>query len=807
MADIVRLINDALTAKRVQHHFQPIWHSVNKSLLGFEALARFGDVNPEDVFEKANQIHLGLPLDRLSIQEALKEGQVLPGMLFVNINPNHLAQPQGPFGSVGLVVTAYRNRRAVVVEITEHTVDQEDVVEAGLTRMRRRGMALAIDDAGTGSSDSSRLAWIRPRYVKLARNLTDEFLSGNPQSMLDWITRSHDIGALVIAEGIEEEEIIPQLAHLGVDYIQGYAWGRPDSADAWVRQLHDRTDEQLKSAFDVFQPPVWPGKTPQLPALLSVMEIGELMYSMWPVPALIVDSNNRVVGMNLRAERQFGTALERVAFRPAEEVLGLEAFEPDLMHVSAVLPGELAMGEMIRQRIRWQRSDGQDLAALCTIVGVRFGNRPESYKLITLYQEAPVQDLTPSDLDPLTELSTRSAWEREAPDWDRQGGTLIFLDVDGLKQVNDLFGHAEGDRIIRDAGKIIRQALKETHGAAVRYGGDEFLIVLRATDVREAHQFAEHIKSLYQSARARARIPAGFSYGLATFLPGHLAEAIAAADRSLYEQKGLMLPSQLGSRLLLSASGRRALWNPIPQVEGGSLGLDRIIESREHPTLRQAFGSFIAPPPGISAIEVNAGRGQIGFVGGLVAQLGKGSQYLAVDRTGAYLTRVWRQWQEHPTAGGVHFLRAAAEHLPIVSQSADLSIIAFAMPQNKVGDVLKELIRVTRVQGAIALAWISQVSPSDDLVRLYDDALPLGEPVITGHLDVSGFEWPIAFIRQKTFVGRLTFATPGEASVWASGLTTEDSRPAQPRNTRFKAADALYVDYQAQFRLYRRLPS
>ncbi|MFJ7953142.1 GGDEF domain-containing protein [Lysinibacillus sp. NPDC096418] len=77
---------------------------------------------------------------------------------------------------------------------------------------------------------------------------------------------------------------------------------------------------------------------------------------------------------------------------------------------------------------------------------------------------------------------------------------LLLIDLDNFKQVNDQFGHAEGDKVLVETGKVLKQAVKN-EGFVVRLGGDEFAIVLYDTDEYEIQQFANTIMQNISSLR------------------------------------------------------------------------------------------------------------------------------------------------------------------------------------------------------------------------------------------------------------------------------------------------------------------
>lgn len=115
----------------------------------------------------------------------------------------------------------------------------------------------------------------------------------------------------------------------------------------------------------------------------------------------------------------------------------------------------------------------------------------------------------------------------------REGLAVMLIDVDHFKQVNDLRGHAEGDRILRGVARAA-ESLVRGDDLAGRYGGDEFVVVLAGADGRALARVAERIRR-----RVLQRLGCSLSIGGAT-LPedgSTPAELLAAADRRLYEAK------------------------------------------------------------------------------------------------------------------------------------------------------------------------------------------------------------------------------------------------------------------------------
>jgi diguanylate cyclase (GGDEF)-like protein len=124
----------------------------------------------------------------------------------------------------------------------------------------------------------------------------------------------------------------------------------------------------------------------------------------------------------------------------------------------------------------------------------------------------------------------------------RQPLSVLMLDLDDFKLVNDTFGHLFGDRVLTWTAELIRSTLRGSDVPA-RYGGDEFAIILPETDGDDARSAAERILAAFRDhafvGEQRGPVPIGASIGVATFpLEGRTAtELIAAADAALYRVK------------------------------------------------------------------------------------------------------------------------------------------------------------------------------------------------------------------------------------------------------------------------------
>jgi diguanylate cyclase len=126
---------------------------------------------------------------------------------------------------------------------------------------------------------------------------------------------------------------------------------------------------------------------------------------------------------------------------------------------------------------------------------------------------------------------------------EKQPLSLILIDIDKFKQVNDQHGHILGDQVIRYVSESIRASVKGRDIAA-RYGGDEFAVLLPETGLQGAGTVADYLRRVIERQRVEEPFPDGsalaitVSIGVATLKPGEAATGILGrADKALYQAK------------------------------------------------------------------------------------------------------------------------------------------------------------------------------------------------------------------------------------------------------------------------------
>lgn len=121
--------------------------------------------------------------------------------------------------------------------------------------------------------------------------------------------------------------------------------------------------------------------------------------------------------------------------------------------------------------------------------------------------------------------------------------SLVMLDVDNFKEINDSFGHQRGDAVLKEIGRVLQIVLRG-YDFAVRYGGDEFMVVLSQNTALGAHIVAERIRKAIEESPMLREISSEYcvtvSVGVATYpddTTGGYEALINMADNALYKAK------------------------------------------------------------------------------------------------------------------------------------------------------------------------------------------------------------------------------------------------------------------------------
>lgn len=227
-----RRIQRVMSEGRLTMVLQPIMTLAHPhEVIEVEALARFDATprrTPDSWFREAASVDLGVTLELFAIEAALRMFQELPGPISMAINAGPDTFVADELISLCREVDASR----IVVELTEHTnIVDAPMIQEACQNLRDLGCKIAIDDTGTGFASLAVVLQVAPDIIKLDRELTRGIDTHPVRRALAsaLVTFGREIGADVVAEGIETREQLDTLLDVGVTHGQGFYLARPGS--------------------------------------------------------------------------------------------------------------------------------------------------------------------------------------------------------------------------------------------------------------------------------------------------------------------------------------------------------------------------------------------------------------------------------------------------------------------------------------------------------------------------------------------------------------------------------------------------
>lgn len=227
------VIADTIASGGFHAFFQPIVDLRTSRTVGYEALTRFASgTNPQETFAAAARAGLAAELETATLALALHESEMLPtgAFLSLNVSPWMLAEHD-------TLARLFRHRtRPLVLEVTEHEIIDDYAPLHAAIRRFGPDVRLAVDDAGAGVANFTHLVELRPDFVKIDIGLIRGLNLDVPRQavVVGLVHFAAAAGALVIAEGIENDAERATAQRLGVTLGQGYGLARPERISIWA---------------------------------------------------------------------------------------------------------------------------------------------------------------------------------------------------------------------------------------------------------------------------------------------------------------------------------------------------------------------------------------------------------------------------------------------------------------------------------------------------------------------------------------------------------------------------------------------
>jgi diguanylate cyclase (GGDEF)-like protein len=226
-------------------YYQPQIEAGTLKLAGAEALIRWnhprdGLLTPDRFLKIAEDLNVMATLDRIVLEKALldcarwaAQGLVMP-KISVNVSARRLRDESLIDSLTGLAIQPGQ----ISFELVESIFldESDDIVLSNLERIKALGIDIEIDDFGTGHTSIVSLLKLKPKRLKIDRQLVAPILSShNEQALVRSIIEiGRSLGIEIVAEGVETMQHAEMLGLLGCDLLQGYAFAKPLSRDAFL---------------------------------------------------------------------------------------------------------------------------------------------------------------------------------------------------------------------------------------------------------------------------------------------------------------------------------------------------------------------------------------------------------------------------------------------------------------------------------------------------------------------------------------------------------------------------------------------
>jgi len=499
-----------IAAQKINIHFQPIITANGQSIFAYEALSRgpadSALCSPVQLFNEAKRQHQLFALESICRRKAIEQftQQQLPGKLFINITPETLLQTDHYKGlTLDLINNFGLRPEQVVIEITEHSpTDDYDLMCHAVKHYQGEGFSIALDDLGAGYSSLRLWSEVQPEYVKIDRH----FISGIEKDKVkrDFVRSIVEIAravkSQVIAEGIETRQEFETLSEIGVDYLQGYYFARPNPEPRHqISKTARNVWKQIKEGREVYKEQGQighlkldiPSVTPEMlvEEVAAIFEQNEQWFS------VAVVSGKEPVGIIKRSRllqtlsKPFGRDL--YVKKPVSQIL-----DKDFIQVERHTRLE-KVSQMVTQRNRSHLEED----FIITENGCYFGMGQviDLLKMITELQLKSAQNS-----NPLTGLPGNLLIQEHIDQLIRNKKNFVtcYFDLDNFKPYNDQYGYAKGDEILIYLAKLLKKHSHPEVDFVGHVGGDDYVIVFRSTDWQEAvtnilQEFIQHRETFY----------------------------------------------------------------------------------------------------------------------------------------------------------------------------------------------------------------------------------------------------------------------------------------------------------------------
>lgn len=469
-----------LSLRNLSPVYQPIVDLKTRQVFAFEALIRGPEQSP--LYSPLNLFHVAqehgclFEMDWLARQVGIEKYQhfALPHYLFLNVTVNTLMQGAHQSGmtleclsALGLPI------EQVVIEITEmQPVEDFSLFVESINHYRQMGFKVAIDDLGGGYNGLRIWSEVKPDFVKVDKHFVSG-LADDPDKrrfMETICALAKGLNTKIVAEGVEDEATLKVLEAMGVDYVQGYLFKKPQAQPTVTLDYQWPNNQACvpvvleECAGRLVQPCVT--FTPSC----DLGEVAEYFLAEPHIDFVPVVDDYKVLGMVWRRElmdlmaRRFGRDLYH-----RKRIGAIMDTQPVVVEMNTPL---VELSRLITDQQGQRRGD----TFLMTEEG-RFKGCGHFMDLLRVMTDLKMQSAQYAN--PLSGLPGNVPINKTLDQYlaSQQAFAMIYVDVDHFKPYNDYYSFDQGDEIIRFIAKLLLEAHQPNVDFLGHIGGDDFMII------------------------------------------------------------------------------------------------------------------------------------------------------------------------------------------------------------------------------------------------------------------------------------------------------------------------------------------
>ncbi|PSU58796.1 GGDEF domain-containing protein [Photobacterium phosphoreum] len=466
----------------------------------------------------------------------------------------------------------FENEKNITLELTNHDQTNDfHGLNSSILRLKNRGVKFALDDYGKGYLNTDDFLYLDVDYIKLDRKLIRNINTNYITYSVLKAKYNHIInvlGKIVIIEGIETFEQFNLVKEFGDMLYQGFYFSKPIDITE-IRQIKKREFPQVnnKKQFSLnLDEAIFDLNRTQKPkdiqqAIDNIKKIDKYniigltpnTFDLHSERQRINQNYREIIKNKTRSHFLLASSLVcgsdgAVIIRDKEgnAIFNNEHFVNyigiDLVDVSVEeaceqitdyrtclnIDNELLLGDscfMMSDEVI-ETKNGSELVH---IYRQKVSHFDQYFIICSVYEAA--------DTIIVDELTTCYQKNYLYSTYMNQYKILVFIDLDGFKDINDSFGHYVGDEVLRDFSLTIKNMLRD-EDVIIRFGGDEFVILLNSHVIKNVHQRIEQLRQNIEWYFNRKETQLSFSYGVASLQDG-VELALKAADEAMYKQKFL----------------------------------------------------------------------------------------------------------------------------------------------------------------------------------------------------------------------------------------------------------------------------